>query len=272
MTGLEALVRADSIITSSGNIKIKRLQMLLKKAKERKQQGVFVLEGRKMFIEVLEQFPERIRCAYLTPEAAESFDEAHRKMLDAINVELVDEKVFAQIAETVTPQGVMAEVGMKYGNIDDMISEKNVRLLVLDNLRDPGNMGTIIRTAEAAGMSGILMSSGTVDVTNPKVVRSTMGALLRVPLIYADDLVEEIAYIRRKRPDFRLFSSALKNSIPFSKNDFGDCCGIVVGNEANGVSEEIINISDKCILIPMAGRVESLNAAVAAAILMYAGI
>ncbi len=265
-------MRTDSIITSSGNIKIKRLQMLLKKAKERRQQGVFVLEGKKMFIEVLEQFPERIRSAYLTLEAAESLDDKYRKMLDSINVELVDEKVFGQMAETVTPQGIMAEVEMKYGTVDDMISDKKVRLLVLDNLRDPGNMGTIIRTAEAAGMSGILMSSGTVDVTNPKVVRSTMGALLRVPLVYANDLSEEIAYIREKRPDFRLFSSALRDSVPFNKNEFGDCCGIVVGNEASGVSDEIINMSDKCILIPMEGRVESLNAAVAAAILMYAGI
>lgn len=260
---------SKDIITSPSNSKIKRLAGLLKKGKLRQQEQVFVCEGRKMFLEVLCQFPERIEEAYFTPEAFAETETDYKEQLSRIHCELVDDGVFGKIAETVTPQGVMAVVRMKEYDKDSLCDDMGIRLLILDNLRDPGNLGTIIRTAEAAGMTGILLSRESVDVTNPKVVRSTMGAMLRVPIFYTDSIPKELEYFRAKCRDFKVFSSALTSSVPYTQADYGTNYGIVIGNESAGVSSEVINASDGCVIIPMEGKVESLNAAVAAAILMY---
>ncbi|MGN0166020.1 MAG: TrmH family RNA methyltransferase [Lachnospiraceae bacterium] len=259
----------SEIITSQTNSRIKKLTALLKKARERREEGVFVCEGKKMFLEVLCQFPERIQEAYFTPEAYEELESEYGKNLKRVSCQLVDSVVFRHIAETVTPQGVMAVVTMPEYTIDSLCDDRGIRLLVLDDLRDPGNLGTIIRTAEAAGMTGILLSAESVDVTNPKVVRSTMGALLRVPIFYTGSIIETLELLKKKHPDFKVFSSALDSSVPYTQADFGQCYGIVVGNEANGVSRQVIEYSDGCIRIPMEGKVESLNASVAAALLMY---
>jgi TrmH family RNA methyltransferase len=260
----------NKFISSSSNPQIKKLVQYLKKAKTRKEDGVFVCEGQKMFLEILNQFPEKIIKCYLTKSAYDGLSDDEKHKLMKIDGDLVDDKVFSQMAETVSPQGFMAIVEMPKYSLPELLGTGKIKLLILDDLRDPGNMGTIIRTAEAAGVTGILMSKETVDVTNPKVVRSTMGALLRVPLMYADNLKEEISKIREQKPDFKLYVSALKASISYKTACYQGDYGIVVGNEANGVSEEIINQADQCLIIPMAGKVESLNAAIAAALLMYA--
>ena len=257
------------IITSNSNNKIKHLVNLLKKGKLRKEESVFVCEGRKMFLEVLCQCPERIVEAYFTEEAYGEIEKDYEGELSAVRCELVDEKVFKQMAETVTPQGVIAIVRMPEYTLDDLKDEKGRRILILDDLRDPGNLGTIIRTAEAAGMTGILLSAESVDVTNPKVVRSTMGAMLRMPIFYASSIVETLEKLRNENVGFKVFSAALDGAVSYTEADYGINYGLVIGNEANGVSREVIDASDGCILIPMEGKVESLNAAVAAALIMY---
>lgn len=257
------------IITSNSNNKIKHLVGLLKKGKLRREEGVFVCEGRKMFLEVLCQFPERIKEAYFTPEVFEELQAEYGAQLSEINCELVDVKVFNQMAETVTPQGVIAVVKMPEYTLDDLRDEKGVRLLILDDLRDPGNLGTIIRTAEAAGMTGIVLSSESVDVTNPKVVRSTMGAMLRMPIFYTGSIVEILEKLRTENNGFKAFAAALDGAVDYTEVAYGTDYGLIIGNEANGVSKEVIEASDGCILIPMEGKVESLNAAVAAALIMY---
>lgn len=257
------------IITSSSNNKIKHLAGLLKKGKLRKEEGVFVCEGRKMFLEVLCQFPERIKEAYFTPELFEELQVEYAEMLSHVNCELVDTKVFNQMAETVTPQGVIAVVEMPEYVLEDLKDEQGVRLLILDDLRDPGNLGTIIRTAEAAGMTGIVLSSESVDVTNPKVVRSTMGAMLRMPIFYTSSIVRTLDTIKAETEGFKVFATALDGATDYAKTDYGTNYGLVIGNEANGVSRQVIEASDACVIIPMKGKVESLNAAVAAALVMF---
>ena len=153
--------------------------------------------------------------------------------------------------------------------LTDILKENTAKLLVLDNLRDPGNLGTIIRTAEAAGMSGILLSEGCVDITNPKVVRSTMGAIFRVPFVRCEVLADELLRLKESYYGFTVYATALNGSVVFTENKYYGRCAIVIGNESNGVSPEVLAASDKKIRIPMAGKVESLNAAVAAAIVMY---
>ncbi len=268
------------MITSAQNGKIKRIANLLKKGKARREEGLFVSEGKKMFLEVLRQFPERIEEAVFTEAAlAEikeelSDDKDSLDKLSEINFETADVKVFNQLAETVTPQGVIALIKTPQYDLKDFERGKKLRLLVLDGLRDPGNLGTIVRTAEAAGVSGILMSSDCVDITNPKVVRSTMGGILRVPYVYAESLSESLDELKNASEAcgrcLKVYATALHNeAVMFDEIGYDTDTAIIIGNEANGVTNDMIEYADKCILIPMEGKVESLNASVAAALVMY---
>ena len=258
------------MITSATNPKLKRLASLLKKSAHRKAEHVFVIEGFKMFIEVLTQFPDRFEEIFMTPAAKEKLlKDFGAAVIEGLKYELVEEKLFDRFAETVTPQGVMAIVKTPEYSIGELLWENTSKLLVLDNLRDPGNLGTIIRTAEAAGMSGVLLSAGCVDITNPKVVRSTMGAIFRVPFVSCDNLSETLLRLKEEYFGFTVYATALNGSTVYTENKYYGRCAIVIGNESNGVSPEVLAASDKKIRIPMAGKVESLNAAVAAAVVMY---
>ncbi len=240
----------------------------MKKGIQRRAEGVFVIEGFKMFMEVLNQFPDNIEEVFLTETARNQLDYELGPIMNSVKYELVEDKLFEKVSETVTPQGVLAIVKTPVYQLDRITAKENCRLLILDSLRDPGNLGTIIRTAEAAGMDAVILSYDCVDVTNPKVVRSTMGAIFRVPFIVTTNLPEMLNRLR-KESHFRIYATALTASVPYTEPKYYGRLGIVIGNEANGVSEEVINASDQAIRIPMAGKVESLNAAIAAAIVMY---
>ena len=140
-------------------------------------------------------------------------------------------------------------------------------MIVLDNLQDPGNMGTVFRTAEAAGATGILMSSDCVDIYNPKVVRSTMGALFRVPFCRVEDLPESVEDL--KKAGIRVYAAHLEGKNPYDREDYRGGTAFLIGNEGNGLREEVASCADCRIRIPMEGKAESLNAAVAAAVLMF---
>ena len=139
--------------------------------------------------------------------------------------------------------------------------------LLLDDIRDPGNLGTIMRTAEGAGMSAVIMGKGTADLFNPKTVRSTMGAIFRMPFIYADDITEIIMQIRDN--GYNVYGTAMEGSIIYDKADYTKGAGIVIGNEANGIQDKVLECITGSIRIPMEGKLESLNAAVSAAVVMY---
>ena len=179
--------------------------------------------------------------------------------------------VFQAVSETVTPQGVLAVVKMPEYTLEQMLTsmppEQGGTLLLLEDLRDPGNLGTMIRTAEAAGVAGILLTKESVDVYNPKVIRSTMGAVFRVPFLYTEDFFALLESLRKQ--GVRLLAAHLKGTRTFMEADYSGRVGILIGNEANGLSERASELAEEKVLIPMAGEVESLNAAVAAALLMY---
>ena len=139
--------------------------------------------------------------------------------------------------------------------------------MILETIQDPGNLGTIIRAGEGAGITGIIMDKGTADIYNPKVIRSTMGSILRVPFLYVEDLAEICLQIKER--GIRLFAAHLKGTQSYDKEDYTAPCGFLIGNEANGLSKAIADLSDTYVRIPMKGRVESLNAAVAASVLMF---
>ena len=251
------------MITSTSNMQIKQITALLKKSKERKEQGAFVVEGRKMFEEICQEKSRVIKAYFSESYFREQYPDG---TAPEIPYEIVADSVFDSMAETVTPQGVLAIVKMPQYSLEEMIENAGT-LVLLENLRDPGNLGTIIRTAEAAGVSGVILSKESVDIYNPKVIRSTMGAVYRVPFLYVEDFYGLLKELDSR--NIRLLAAHLKGTKTFDKADYSGKTGILIGNEANGLSEKASELAEEKVLIPMAGSVESLNAAVAAALLMY---
>lgn len=250
------------MITSTSNPKVKELVQLQKKAKIRNQAGVFIAEGSRM---VLETPVERIKQLYIS----ESYFEKGGQKLDeeGYDFEILSDNVFSYVSDTKTPQGILAIVKRKEYKLEDIINVKNPHIMVLDNLQDPGNLGTIFRTAEAAGVTGIVLSRDCVDIYNPKVIRSTMGAIYRMPFVYVDDLID--ALLKMKEKGIKTYAAHLKGKNSYDRENYKDACAFLIGNEGNGLREEISDKADIWIRIPMEGEAESLNAAVAAAVLMF---
>ena len=184
-----------------------------------------------------------------------------------ISCEVVAENLFTTIADTVTPQGVLGVVQMPEYSLDEMLQHDRHSYIILDDVRDPGNLGTIMRTAEGAGMSGVIMSRGTVDLFNPKVVRSTMGSIFRVPYYYVEEVWELIRELQSG--EIPVYGTMMEGKLLYDEPDYAGGAGIVIGNEANGISSQVLQVLTEGIRIPMEGKLESLNASVAAAVLMY---
>ncbi len=248
------------MISSTSNVKVKNLINLKKNARARKKENCFLVEGPRMFFEIPKN---RVKECYLTEE----FANRYVKELEDWKYELISENVCRHISDTKTPQGVIAVVKREEPSIKELLNkEKNPCFFLLENLQDPGNLGTIIRTAEGAGVTGIIMNKETVDIYNPKVIRSTMGAVFRVPFVIVDSLTEVITLLKEK--DISVYAGHLKGDV-FYKQDYRSGSAFLIGNEGNGLTDEITALADYKIKIPMKGKVESLNAAVSATILMY---
>ena len=247
------------MITSTSNGKIKNLIKCIKSAKERKKEDIFVVEGIRMFLEIPDE-------QHVETFVTERFFEKYEQYLMDKKVEFVSENVMHALSDTKTPQGVVSIVKRFHYAKETVCSGEQPLIMALENLQDPGNLGTIIRTAEGAGVTGILMSQDTVDVYNPKVVRSTMGSVFRVPFCYVENLVEMIEQL--KKQGFMTYSAHLQGK-SFYDYDYQKPTVFCIGNEGNGLSEELTNITEEKIIIPMMGKVESLNAATASTVLMY---
>ena len=258
------------MITARSNPQLKALATLLRKRSAREEERVFVCEGKKMFFEILSQHPKSLEKVYLSERGLASLTEEEKERLAGCTFEIVSDEAFDAVAETVTPQGVLATVHMPEYSLSELLKGERARLLVLERLQDPGNLGTILRTAEAAGMNGVILSADSVDAFNPKVVRSTMGAILRVPFLYAEDWSAMLDSL--KSAGVTLYAAHLQGSVPYTEPCYGERCAILIGNEANGLTDETTAKADVRVRIPMEGQAESLNAAVAAAILMYRAV
>lgn len=253
-----------SVISSMNNTQIKNLTLLQKKAKARKEQGLFVVEGIKMFEEA------RSLGLLVKTYVTESFYKDKLVSPDffkGLDFELVTDSLLRQVSDTMTPQGIIATVKKPEYAFEEMLKVKEPFLLLLEDIRDPGNLGTIIRTAEGAGVTGVILNKTCADILQPKVVRSTMGSIYRVPYYEADDFTSFINML--KSHGFKIFAAHLSGHLYDTEGSFLGKCGLLIGNEANGLSEEVAKLADNLIRIPMEGQVESLNAAIAAAVLMY---
>lgn len=280
------------MITSTSNQNVKEVVQLRKKSKARSQAGVFLVEGIRMIQEVPR---ERVNKLYVT----EGFYKKYKKELGikvieesgkkagkraedvsepGFYAELVSDNVFEYMSDTKTPQGVLAIVKQAEYSLEEILGKGESRndgeasfqaphLLVLDNLQDPGNLGTIFRTAEAAGVTGIIMSRDCVDIYNPKTIRSTMGAIYRMPFLYVEDLKETLGVLKAK--GIKTYAAHLDGKNSYDKEVYLGGTAFLIGNEGNGLRQEIADCADTWIRIPMAGQVESLNAAIAASVLMF---
>ena len=255
------------MITSTSNNKIKRLAALRKKRKERDAEGVFLVEGIRMFQEVPK---ESLLELYVT----EGFFRKERVLVEqkqkesGCQFEVLSDNVMAYTSDTQHPQGVLCVVRQQANQARQTVEGAKCPLvMVLDNLQDPGNLGTILRTAEAAGVTEVIMSKDCVDVYNPKVIRSTMGSVFRVPFRYVEDLTETIREMMRQ--GIRTYAAHLDGTLAYDEPDYREPAAFFIGNEGNGLRDEVAELADTYIRIPMAGQVESLNAAIAATVLMF---
>ena len=275
------------IISSKENKKIKYIRGLLEKGSVRKKNGQFVVEGIKLVGEAIEygEVLETVLSESLYNEIiledksknvllAASGKNIIKQVKTENSITVVSDMIFKTVSETISPQGVLAIVRMpEYTILDNDFLEKNynktgrIKLLVLEDTADPGNLGTIMRTAEAAGVTGVIMGKGTVDIFNPKVVRSTMGSIFRLPFVYVEDVKATITKLKKMGISF--YAAHLKGKKSYKDIKYSDKSAILVGNEARGLSNEVAELADNYVIIPMSGKVESLNAAVAAALMMY---
>ncbi len=275
------------MITSAANKGIKNVMLLLSKAKERRKQQVFVAEGIKMFLEAP---VSGISQVYLSEQLAEeletgaSFDMGEEKpsgkegaaLSDKLYsvkqsgralVEIVKTDIFNKMCDTKTPQGILCVVSMPEYHLDEMLETNEGLFLILEDIQDPGNLGTIVRSGEGAGLSGIIMSSHTVDIFNPKTIRATMGSIYRMPFIYTDDLADAVRTV--KNAGIKTYAAHLAGKTAYDKENYRGASAFLIGNEGNGLSRETADLADLYVRIPMLGEVESLNAGVAAALFMY---
>lgn len=250
------------MITSTGNAQVKRLLQLQKKSKARNEEKVFIVEGLRMFVEVPE---ERVEKVYISESL---YNKKKQELkLERFSYEVLSDSVFEHVSDTKTPQGILCIVRQKRYNIKELLEMENPHFMVLDNLQDPGNLGTIVRTAEGAGVNAVFLSKESVDIFNPKTIRSTMGSIYRMPVVYVEDLVTLLDIFKEK--GIKSYAAHLEGKNSYDREDYKGGTAILIGNEGNGLRDEVSNAADIWVQIPMQGQVESLNAAIAASILMF---
>lgn len=250
------------MITSKSNPQMKRLIQLQKKSKARAEEKVFVVEGIRMFAEVPK---ERVEKVYFSETF---FNKRKEEMnLQSYPYEVLSDEVFQYVSDTQTPQGVLCIVKQVQYQKERLLEIKNPHFMVLDNLQDPGNLGTIVRTAEGAGVDAVFMSKDCVDLYNSKTIRSTMGSIYRMPTIYIEDIPSLLDEFREQ--GVRSYAAHLDGKNSYDQEDYRGGTAILIGNEGNGLRDEVAQKADVWVRIPMHGQVESLNAAIAASIMMF---
>jgi TrmH family RNA methyltransferase len=251
-------------ITSKDNPFVKQIVSIIENKKEREKQGLFVSEGLRFCMDAVTS-NIRIKTAVVTDEFIKKHPDSFKKIQAASDdIKIISQAVCKKIGATVNSQGVFCLCEMPE-NSQELTGN---RYIVLENLQDPGNMGTIIRTAEAFGMDGVVLVGNCVDVFSSKVLRSTMGTIFRIPVLRFDNLDSLETELKSK--DFCLYGAVLDSSSKkLSEIHFNSKTAVAIGNEANGLSDGFKKMCDEFIFIEMNGNAESLNAAVAASVIMW---
>ena len=255
------------MITAKDNDKVKYTKSLLK-SKNRNKESKFIIEGYRILTLAIE-CNAKLDYVFINEDFEKK--QEHKDFLEVlkkkdIRVYKTTNKIFEDLTDTENTQGIIGVVKFKQRTLEENLTDNNRFVLILDRIQDPGNMGTIIRTADAAGVDAIIALKGCVDIYNPKVIRSTMGSIFDMNIIQAtqDDALRVL-----KDNNFEIVSSYLNTDNYYNTVDYTNKVALVIGNEANGVNDELISKSDTLVKIPIYGNAESLNAAISSAILMY---
>lgn len=252
------------VITSKDNEIIKNIKKLNEK-KYRDQMGQYIVEGIKLVKEAITEKAKIVKIVVCEDcENDANFERAIMYEIAKYDCIYVSKKVFDSITNVNTPQGILAVIEKGIG--EEKISYQESLILVLDGIQDPGNLGTILRTLDSVNLKQVILSEKCADPYNPKVVRSTMGAIFRVNIIESKNIVETLKSIKKNKYKIMATSLETENSIytvEYNKK------ALVIGNEANGVSKEVLELADEKVKIPMLGKTESLNAAVATGVILY---
>lgn len=264
------------MISSTENARVKRIVSLQEKSRERARERVFVAEGKKMFLEAPLSWLREIYVSEDRDGDGELSDKLADCRRSGIAVETVSGGVFRKMSDTSTPQGILCVAGQPSYDKEKMIERSLWRkqeqgrdplFLLLEDIQDPGNLGTMLRTAEGAGADGVFLTKGTVDIYNPKTIRSTMGSLYRVPFCRVDGL-EKVTELLGKS-GITVYAAHLRGEKYYQEIDYSGGSAFLIGNEGKGLRKETADLADRYLRIPMEGELESLNAAVAAALVMY---
>ena len=254
-------------ISSKDNERVKYTKSLLK-SKNRQKESKFIIEGYRILTLAIECNAD---LDYVFINETFENKEEHKnflKVLEEKNIKIfkTTNKIFNELIDTENTQGIIGVVKFKQRTLEKNLTDDNRFVLILDRIQDPGNMGTIIRTADAAGVDAIIALKGCVDIYNPKVIRSTMGSIFDMNVIHA---TQEEALRILKLKKFDIVSSYLDTNNYYNTVEYNYKTALVIGNEANGITEEVVSKSDVLVKIPIYGKAESLNAAISSAILMY---
>ena len=253
------------VITSKDNEQIKHIRKL-KEKKFRNLNNEYIVEGIKLVKEaIIEKVEVKTIVVCDGCDMQNNFDKKILYEIAKLNCITVSEKIFNDLTEVEKPQGILAVISKKNRNVD--IDYSQDMIVVLDNIQDPGNLGTILRTADSINLNQIIVSKGTVDSYSSKVIRSSMGAIFRLNIVESDNLVKTLKEIKKHK--YEVIATSLASNSSIYDIDFSNKKAIIIGNEANGVEDNVLSEVDKLAKIPMPGRTESLNASVAAGIVMY---
>ncbi len=254
-------------IKSRNNPIIKKVKQLNNK-KYRDADQMYYIEGIKF---ILEAFNNNVDIVYILMSDEFTKEHLSSRIFEEVKVcgakkYILPNNLFSDISDTTAPQGIMAVLKSKRIDLQDILIQNNF-LLILDSIQDPGNLGTIIRTADAANATGLILSKGCVDVYNPKVLRSTMGSIFHIPIFLTENIIETVRFLKQKQ--INVYASQLNAENNYFDVDFKKNMALIIGNESNGVQKELLFEADELIKIPMPGRSESINASVACAILTF---
>ena len=287
-----------SEISSASNAQIRRAAALLARSKARREEQAFVIEGLRLFMDTPQHlieavFVDRSAAAQMGRDGGRLAKRLEALAAKGAVLYQIPDGLMEKVSDTAAPQGILAVVRRPQWTFGDLLDGGGMRiaeqqdnraaqtaemaggaahhplLLILENVQDPGNLGTMFRTAEAAGVTGILMNRGTVDVTNPKTVRATMSAIFRVPFLVEESADFAGTLVRLKAEGVRLYAAHLDGTAAYDRFSYIEGCGFLIGNEGNGLTPETVALADDLVKIPMCGQIESLNAAMAAGILLF---
>jgi TrmH family RNA methyltransferase len=239
--------------------KLKLVKNLLEKRSARRKEGKFVVEGPHLVEEAGDKINYIIYCEKL-PIVKKLEEEG----VPAIKI---SREQYEEISGVEAPQGVLGVVRQFSYQFRDVIREDKTLIVFCVGVQDPGNLGTIIRSADAFGASGVILSKGTVDLYNPKVVRSTMGSLFHLPIVNTEDELETIEHLKQK--NVKIVATTVSAPKTCYEADLKQSLAILVGNEGAGLEKQVVKLADEEVKIPMAGQAESLNVGVSTAVLLY---